>query len=187
MRRTACSGQDVSRCSRICVFISTTRAAILMRRKRSGVNWAQTKIADTIVARGGDYLLALKANRPATHVDVVCFFADPLKDVDPARLRDNRQRPRLPRKASPPHLPRRRLAVPRPPLSRRAALSASGHDRHGRTDRRARRQDTARATLLPVLRQARCQDLRRRRRLLPLGASRTGCTGCLTSSSNDDH
>ncbi|MDP4025024.1 ISAs1 family transposase [Methylobacterium sp. NEAU 140] len=37
----------------------------------------QTAIAETIVARGGDYLLALKGNRPATHDDVVRFFAAP--------------------------------------------------------------------------------------------------------------
>ena len=37
----------------------------------------QTKIAETIVARGGDYLLALKANRPVLFGDVEAFFADP--------------------------------------------------------------------------------------------------------------
>lgn len=37
----------------------------------------QTDIAETIVRKGGDYLLALKANRPTTHDDVVRFFADP--------------------------------------------------------------------------------------------------------------
>ncbi|MGL5114432.1 MAG: ISAs1 family transposase, partial [Beijerinckiaceae bacterium] len=37
----------------------------------------QTAIADIIVGRGGDYLLALKGNRPATHADVVAFFDDP--------------------------------------------------------------------------------------------------------------
>ena len=37
----------------------------------------QTDIADKIVARGGDYLLALKGNRPALHQDVLAFFADP--------------------------------------------------------------------------------------------------------------
>ncbi len=42
----------------------------------------QAPIAETIVARGGDYLLALKANRPATHDDVVRFFAEP---ADPTR------------------------------------------------------------------------------------------------------
>jgi len=37
----------------------------------------QTAIAETIVRRGGDYLLALKGNRPATHADVEAFFGDP--------------------------------------------------------------------------------------------------------------
>ncbi len=37
----------------------------------------QIEIADKIVARGGDYLLALKGNRPALHRDVAAFFDDP--------------------------------------------------------------------------------------------------------------
>jgi len=37
----------------------------------------QTGIAATILRRGGDYLLALKENRPATFQDVEAFFADP--------------------------------------------------------------------------------------------------------------
>ena len=37
----------------------------------------QTEIADKIVARGGDYLLALKGNRPLLHKEVVAFFDDP--------------------------------------------------------------------------------------------------------------
>ena len=37
----------------------------------------QNAIADKIVARGGDYLLALKANRPVLHADVERFFVDP--------------------------------------------------------------------------------------------------------------
>ncbi len=37
----------------------------------------QTAIAETILHRGGDYLLALKANRPATHADVTTFFEAP--------------------------------------------------------------------------------------------------------------
>lgn len=41
----------------------------------------QTTIAETIVARGGDYLLALKGNRPALFADVVAFFADPPADM----------------------------------------------------------------------------------------------------------
>jgi len=38
---------------------------------------AQGAIAETILRRGGDYLLALKGNRPATFEDVEAFFADP--------------------------------------------------------------------------------------------------------------
>lgn len=37
----------------------------------------QTANAETILAKGGDYLLALEANRPATHDDVARFLADP--------------------------------------------------------------------------------------------------------------
>lgn len=41
----------------------------------------QTDIAEIIVKRGGDYLLALKGNRPLTHADVVHFFANPPADM----------------------------------------------------------------------------------------------------------
>jgi predicted transposase YbfD/YdcC len=37
----------------------------------------QGAIAETILRRGGDYLLALKENRPATFADVAAFFAAP--------------------------------------------------------------------------------------------------------------
>jgi predicted transposase YbfD/YdcC len=37
----------------------------------------QNSIAETILERGAEYLLALKANRPATFKDVEAFFADP--------------------------------------------------------------------------------------------------------------
>jgi predicted transposase YbfD/YdcC len=37
----------------------------------------QSAVAETILSRGGDYLLALKANRPATFAEVEAFFADP--------------------------------------------------------------------------------------------------------------
>ncbi len=37
----------------------------------------QSAIAEIVLRRGGDYLLALKANRPATFADVAAFFADP--------------------------------------------------------------------------------------------------------------
>ena len=39
-RRISWAGQEVGRCTRIIVFISTTRAAILMRRRRKVSNWA---------------------------------------------------------------------------------------------------------------------------------------------------
>jgi predicted transposase YbfD/YdcC len=38
---------------------------------------AQGAIAEVILRRGGDYLLALEANRPATLKDVAAFFAEP--------------------------------------------------------------------------------------------------------------
>jgi predicted transposase YbfD/YdcC len=37
----------------------------------------QVEIAEKILDKGGDYLLALKENRPVLHADVECFFADP--------------------------------------------------------------------------------------------------------------
>ena len=37
----------------------------------------QTDIAAKILEKGGDYLLALKANRPLMHAEVARFFADP--------------------------------------------------------------------------------------------------------------
>jgi predicted transposase YbfD/YdcC len=41
----------------------------------------QSDIAEKIVARSGDYLLALKANRPLLHQEVVAFFDDPPADM----------------------------------------------------------------------------------------------------------
>ena len=43
-RRISCTGQEVGKCTRIIVFISTTRAAILMRRRRNVSNWATRHI-----------------------------------------------------------------------------------------------------------------------------------------------
>ncbi|KQT07326.1 transposase [Methylobacterium sp. Leaf399] len=40
----------------------------------------QSETARTVLARGGDYLFALKGNRPALHADVKAFFADPPAD-----------------------------------------------------------------------------------------------------------
>lgn len=41
----------------------------------------QNAIAETIIKRGGDYLLALKANRPLLHAEVETFFANPPNDM----------------------------------------------------------------------------------------------------------
>jgi predicted transposase YbfD/YdcC len=43
----------------------------------------QTKIAEAILGRGADYLLAIKANWPALHGEIVRYFADaPAADLD---------------------------------------------------------------------------------------------------------
>jgi predicted transposase YbfD/YdcC len=41
----------------------------------------QTEIAQTILERGGDYLLSLKENRPATYAEVETFFANPPQEA----------------------------------------------------------------------------------------------------------
>ena len=53
----------------------------------------QTDIAERIVSGGGDYLLALKANRPVLLQDVAEFFADPkhlTTDADHGRIEERR-------------------------------------------------------------------------------------------------
>ena len=42
-----------------------------------GAIGTQTAIAETILYRSGDYLLVLKAKRPAPHADVAAFFKAP--------------------------------------------------------------------------------------------------------------
>ncbi|MEP6568095.1 MAG: ISAs1 family transposase [Mesorhizobium sp.] len=51
----------------------------------------QAAIAEAVVAKGGDYLLALKANWPATFADVERFFAEPPADLPraPSETIDN--------------------------------------------------------------------------------------------------
>jgi predicted transposase YbfD/YdcC len=44
----------------------------------------QSETAQLIAGKGGDWLFALKANRPALHVAVAAFFADPESDLSPA-------------------------------------------------------------------------------------------------------
>ena len=43
-RRISWAGHDVGKCTRIIVFISTIRAAILIRRRRNVSNWAMRHI-----------------------------------------------------------------------------------------------------------------------------------------------
>jgi predicted transposase YbfD/YdcC len=44
----------------------------------------QSETAQLIAGKGGDWLFALKANRPALHAAVAAFFADPESDLSPA-------------------------------------------------------------------------------------------------------
>lgn len=44
----------------------------------------QTETAQLIASKGGDWLFALKANRPALHAAVATFFADPTSDFSTA-------------------------------------------------------------------------------------------------------
>lgn len=61
---------------------------------------AQTETAQTVRDRGGDYLFALKANRPAMLAEVAAFFADPpgpletftTTDADHGRVETRRHR-----------------------------------------------------------------------------------------------
>lgn len=48
----------------------------------------QVAVAEAIRAGGGDYLLALKANRPLTFAEVATFFADPSKPVQVCQTTD---------------------------------------------------------------------------------------------------
>lgn len=61
---------------------------------------AQTETAQLVLDRGGDYLFALKANRPAMLAEVAAFFADPpgalttyaTTDADHGRIETRRHR-----------------------------------------------------------------------------------------------
>jgi len=48
----------------------------------------QTEIARTIRRKGGDYLLALKENWPATHAEVEKAFADPKTTLERSKTVD---------------------------------------------------------------------------------------------------
>ena len=76
----------------------------------------QTKIAQAILDRGGDYLLALKANQSSLHDEIRCYLDD--RRQNPQPFRGDRWRPRPHRGPPPSGQPRRGLANHRPPGSR---------------------------------------------------------------------
>ena len=110
----------------------------------------RSAIAATVLARGGDHLLALEANRPATLEEVEPFGAcPPARGAGPGGrpaaggrrdLRHHRRRPRPDRGPPPRGVPRGRLAAPGPAPPGRARLPGPRHDRHGRGRHRAWRQ-----------------------------------------------
>ncbi len=111
----------------------------------------QGETARLVAERGGDWLFALKANRPAMLAEVAALFADPkaaafeahtTTDADHGPHRDQ----------APSGLPRRALAVFGSPLPGRAKTARFGDPVHGRGRSRARRADQHRPPLLPLLR-----------------------------------
>jgi predicted transposase YbfD/YdcC len=140
----------------------------------------QAAIAEKIVARGGDYLLALKANRPSLQKEVEAFFADPPPNLlkEPFETTDN-DHGRVERRR---HLvchdvgwlfsDRRYAGEPRfPHLAMIGMIETSNATA-------PRRRSVV--TISPRRRSTPKPSPPRRG---PIGASRTGSTGCSTSSS----
>ena len=102
----------------------------------------QTRIAQKIVDRQADYLLAVKDNcaQPPRR-DRARVRRSPDQEV--ARPRDHRRRSRPHRAAASRRQPRRRLSPDRPALPRRAPLSRPPGHRHGGNRGRTRRQEPA--------------------------------------------
>lgn len=121
----------------------------------------QTGIAEKIIARGGDYLLALKGNRPVLHQDVAAFFDNPpAAMLEPGHATTDGDHGRV---EQPRHVvchkvdwlfsDRRYANEPRFP---HLAMI-------GMVPRRAKRRGRARAAILSLLDAAGRQNLRRRR------------------------
>ena len=122
---------------------------------------AQNAIAATILRRGGDYLLALKANRPATLKDVETFFADPPPGTIETHATTDGEHGRI---------EVRRHAVCHDVTWMFSARHYPGEPTFPglamigmvESDDPAGRQNLARAPLLSLLRQARCRHFRPR-------------------------
>ncbi len=114
----------------------------------------QTKIAQTILDRGADYLLALKGNQRSLAEEVALFFGSPearclpvheTTDADHGRIETRRHRV----SQDVAWLSGTRRLAERGP--RRAALPRPEGHRHGRSRGRTRRKNHHRAAVLPVI------------------------------------
>ena len=126
-----------------------------VRSTPSAFGGCQTAIVGKILEKGGDYCLALKDNRPLLQAEVETFFDAPhaagvattsveTTDKDHGRLEIRKTH----------RLPRHRLAVLRPPVSRRDQVPGAGDNRYGREHSRAQWQGRACPALLSVLKEA---------------------------------
>ncbi len=115
----------------------------------------QSETAATVLARGGDYLLALKGNRPALHADVMAFFAGPpadsliwheTSDADHGRIEIRRHA--VTQSVDWPFSDRRYAGEPHMPGLASLAMVASTVDRDGKTAT-ATRYDLSSARLTP--------------------------------------
>ena len=141
----------------------------------------QDGIAGAILSQGGDYLLALKANRPATLADVAAFFADPppgmvetVETVDGDHGRIAVRRHAVCHETSPGCSPTAAIPARSPsPASPRSAWSRPRSSA-------AARPGASGATTCPRPSSARRPSPAPCARI---GGSRTACTGCSASSS----
>jgi predicted transposase YbfD/YdcC len=141
----------------------------------------QTAIAEKIMSRGADYLLAVKANRPALHGEIARYFTDvPAADLDTyattdgdhGRIEVRHQRsaatsPGWPPTAAAP-ASRASPAWPPSPWSRRRSSAATARSRARAATSCRPRRSTRACSPMPCA---------------ATGTSRTACTGCSTWSS----
>ena len=153
---------------------------------RSTASWSPatrcTRIADAaqvILDRGGDYLLALKANRPAMLREVEAFFADPPEPLDVFETTDadhgriETRRHRVSHSTGWLFSDRRYAGEPRLPGLATLACVEATRSEAGRTSNSTRYYLSS-ATLTPSASPAPSGHT---------GRSRTACTGCSTSPS----